>query len=162
MSTLRNCPSEFYFNCSNRINRCKVCCAGNGPTQGQLFYAPIDHALLKHPYEKDQKKVIRLRQAKQVEKDVAREIVRGTIRSGAALGDGDHHLLNGTIRLEVKDRGERKSWNLTWEEFQKGQKQGISTYAVSVKCPDGKTRTMYMMDHDLFTQFLALLKDEQS
>jgi hypothetical protein len=163
MNRLRNCPAEYYQNCKNQLSSCKICAAGYGPGSGKVFYQAIseDEALLKHPYEKDQGKSKRLKQAQGVERAVQREIIHGTIRSGAALGDGDHHLLKGTIRQEVKDRGSRKSWNLTWQEYEKGQRQGISVYAISIDCPDGRRRTMYMMESDLFTQFLALQKNDE-
>jgi hypothetical protein len=156
MNILRNCPTEYYHNCKNQLKQCKQCAAGSGPRSAKVLYEAMDPTDLNvHPYTKDDAKAKRLREAKQTERAVAREIVRGTIRSGAALGDGDHHLLKGSIRQEVKDRGPRKSWNLTWAEYDKGKRQGISVYAISVVCPDGKQRTMYMMEADLFTQLLA-------
>ena len=154
MTRLRNCPPDFYNNCKNANSACRQCAAGLGPPGGKVYYKPVDLDQPKHPYAPSYEKAKVVRRAQQVEKDIAKEIVKGTLRSGAALGDGDH-LLKGELRQEVKDRGARSSWNLTWTEYDKGRRQGIEVYAISVVCPDGKRRTMYMMEPDLFTAFLA-------
>lgn len=153
------CPPKFYDNCSNQLAKCRVCTAGAGSKK--LYYEPIledQEELLKHPLEVDYEKKQILRRAKHVEKTIERDIAKATRRSGAVNNDGDIHLLNDELRVEAKDRGERKSWNLTWNEYTKGVKQSIDIYAISVECPDGKRRTMYVMEESLFTDWLALAR----
>lgn len=154
--TFSNCPTDYYNNCRNQLIKCKQCVAGTG--NKLLFYESIDEGLPPHPYAKDQQKQRRQKRAKAVEESVLKDIAKGTVRSGAANGDGDIHLLNDELRVEVKDRGTRKSWNLTWEEYEKGLKQGIDIFAISVDCPDGKTRTIYMLEDQLFNDWLACVK----
>lgn len=149
---------EYYANCANKLKKCKACKAGAGFQR--LFYEPVEPGLDNHPYQVDEKRQKVQRRAKHVEESIVRDIAKGTIRSGAVNGDGDIHLLNDQLRIEAKDRGERKSWNLTWAEFTKGLKQGIDIYAISVDCPDGQRRTMYMMENQLFTDWLALVKQQ--
>lgn len=159
MTTFK-CPAQYYQNCSNQLIRCKSCVAGTGSRS--LYYDPIekDIGLDHHPHQKDSRRQQILRRAKDTEKKIERDIARGTVRSGAANGDGDIHLLKGELRVEAKDRGARKSWNLTWEEYSKGQRQGIDIYAISVECPDGKRRTFYMMEDQLFNEWLANVKQQ--
>ena len=153
----KNCPPAYYYNCLNQMSKCKSCTAGTG--NAKLWYEPEDTTLLNHPATKDVKRQAIQRRAKQVEQSIQRDIARGTVRSGAANGDGDIHLLKGELRVEAKDRGQRKSWNLTWDEFTKGIKQDIDIFAISVECPDGKRRTIYMMEDYLFNDWLALVKE---
>jgi hypothetical protein len=160
---LRNCPLEYYNNCANAGVKCRWCSAGNGPTSGQLFYIAVQPNPTEHPCKPSEAKKKILKRAKATEKNVEREIIRGTLRSGAALGDGDHLLL-GEIRQEVKDRGPRSSWNLTWPEYTKGCRQGIQAYAISILPPEGPRKTMYIMEENVFTALLAgiqALKNER-
>lgn len=154
-----NCPEEYYHNCQNQQKKCKACVAGNGKID--LFYKPINPELNLHPYKKDEFKQRTYKRATENEKRIEREIAKGTIRSGAMNNDGDLSLLQGELRVEVKDRGKRSSWNLTWSEFDKGRKQGIDIYAINVLCSDGKPRTIYMMEDHLFNEWLALIKQNQ-
>lgn len=153
------CPPNFYNNCDNQLSKCGACTAGHG--SHKLYYEPIKDTedLQNHPLVKDANRQQILRRAKSVEQSIQRDIAKGTVRSGAANGDGDIHLLKDELRVEAKDRGARKSWNLTWAEFTKGLKQGIDIYAISVECPDGRRRTLYMMEEQLFTEWLALIKE---
>lgn len=154
-----NCPEEYYFNCKNQLKKCKSCIAGHGSQQHH--YDPIDSELTPHPHTKDRKRQHTLKRAKETEKRIEKEIARGTIRSGALNGDGDLHLLKGLIRVEAKDRGPRASWNLTWKEFDKGRRQGVDVYAISIEGPDKRPRTLYMMEDHIFNEWLALIKSNQ-
>jgi hypothetical protein len=130
------------------------------PRAKTLHYDPINEEqhLATHPCEDRVRTNRRLqRQAKQTEKTVERQIAKQTLRSGAALGDGDLCVLE-DLRVEVKRRGSRKSWNLTWEELTKGKKQGIDVYAIEIETPLGTRQTVYMLEEGTFTDILARLK----
>lgn len=156
-----DCPEEYYNNCQNALYKCKNCRAGEYK-KGKLWYVPLETKpeLKKHPAEKSSFKQKRTQEAKYVEKRVKENIAKGTLRSGAARADGDIHLLNNSrkLRLEVKDRGRRNSWNLTYSEFLEGKRDRIDIYAISAECPDQRRRTFYMMEEEFFTDLLALLQ----
>lgn len=152
------CPDNYYDNCKNAITHCDHCLAG-GNKNGKLQYQPIDISLPDHPYTKDSAKQKRLREAKQVEKAIIDSVARATVRSGAANGDGDCHLLNGNLRVEIKDRGSKSSWNVTFAEYEKGKRQGIDIYSISVVCPDKVRRTMYVMEEDLYHELIGQLRE---
>jgi hypothetical protein len=154
---LKDCPTDYYNNCANQLIKCKQCVAGYGLKS--LYYEPLDEGLGKHPYGKSQEKQRRQKRAKDIEDSILKDIARGTVRSGAANGDGDIHLLKDNLRVEVKDRGSKKAWNLTWSEYIKGKQQAIDIFAISIDCPDGKTRTIYMLDDNLFNDWLASIKN---
>lgn len=148
---LKNCPPKYYDNCRNAQRRCRQCRAGGGKGSA-LFYDPIDPALAPHPAEeKDPVKSKRAQQGRRTEKDVEKRLVRRTSGSGARFGDGDLRQQAGDreLRIEHKDRGQRKSFNLTLDEYRKGQRQGIDVYAVTIEA-DGKQRTMYIMDEETY------------
>lgn len=164
-----NCPEAFYINCTSAPSKCRQCAAGSGGLHASMHYTP-EEDIGDHPHymrivaqrADSRAKSKRGRDAKQREAQAQQRIAKQTLRSGALLGDGDHLLLSGAgdIRQEFKDRGPRKSWNLTWEEFQKGKSQQIGVYAIEIECPDAQRRTLYMMEEGLFTEFLALVKAE--
>lgn len=150
------CPDEYYDNCANAITHCNHCVA-SGNKNGKLHYKPIEDGLPNHPYSKNSSKQKRLKEAKQVEKAIIDSVARATVRSGAANGDGDCHLLNGDLRVEIKDRGEKSSWNVTFAEYEKGKRQGIDIYSISVLCPDKVRRTMYMIEEELYHELISQL-----
>lgn len=155
---LNNCPTTYYRNCSNALKKCKVCRAGFGRLSGELFYLPKlqDKDLLDHPSTKPLKgtKQSIYRRSRQTEKNIEQSIAKATLRSGALNHDGDLLFLE-SLRVEVKDRGIRSSWNLTWKEFSKGKDQHIDIYAINIECPDGKKRVMYMLEEDLLSELLG-------
>lgn len=160
---MKNCPDEFYSQCANALKKCKVCAAGAGSNNCKVFYQSLTGENPQHPYKPDQQKQKRLKQAKQVEKKQLQGIAKATLRSGAALGNGDGELLSGTLRLETKDRGVKKSWNLTLPEYEKGQQQGIDIYGITITHPvTGKSLTMYMMEERIAGHLLALIQKEQT
>lgn len=159
---MRNCPDEYYKQCANALKKCKVCAAGSGSTSSKVLYKSTTGELLFHPHTPNIKKQKRLKEAKRVEDSQRIAIANSTIRSGALLGDGDTSLLRGTLRMETKDRGVRKSWNLTLEEYEKGKQQGIDIYGITIKHPEtGKQLTMYMIEERMAGLILALIKNQQ-
>lgn len=159
---MKNCPDDYYSQCVNALKKCGVCAAGGGNSNSKLFYKSITGELPDHLHKPDTKKQKRLQQAKKVESNQRRAIATSTLRSGAALGDGDTSLLEGTLRMETKDRGVRKSWNLTLQEYEKGQQQGIDVYGITINHPEtGKPLTMYMVEERMAGLLLALVKKEQ-
>lgn len=160
---MKNCPDEFYNQCANAQKKCKVCAAGTASNSSKVFYQSLTGDNSSHPYKPDQQKQKRLRQAKQVEQKQLQTIAKATLRSGAALGNGDGELLSGSLRLETKDRGVRRSWNLTLPEYEKGQRQGIDIYGITITHPvTGKNITMYMIEERLAGYLLALIQKEQT
>jgi hypothetical protein len=56
----------------------------------------------------------------------------------------------------------RKSWNLTLQEYEKGQRQGIDVYGITITHPEtGKPLTMFMIEERMAGLLLALVKKEQ-
>jgi hypothetical protein len=157
MTKLTNCPPDYYSNCSNAGTRCKLCRAGFASKKNKLLYQPIDDSIQPHPDDCIKPDLFKkrriLKKAKAHETTVAKQIISHTLRSGAAQHDGDLLAIS-SIKIECKQRGCRKSWNLTWDEYQKGQTQGIQVYAVTVTCPDGKPRTLYLLEQDLFGELI--------
>lgn len=142
----------------NAMKRCNSCRAGFGKGSADLFYIPREdnEDLYEHPCKaplKGTKQSIYKRAVK-TEKTIEHSIARSTLRSGAVNHDGDLLLLE-SLRVEVKDRGPRSSWNLTWKEFLKGKEQRIDVYAISIICPDNKRRVVYMLEEDLLSELLG-------
>lgn len=163
MHSMHNCPDRFYLNCSEAQVSCKVCAAGRGGPK--LKYKPIksedkEGDLLNHPWCKDKSKVNIQKRAKTTEKKQRENIARATIRSGALLGDGDTHLLNGKLKLETKDRGVKSSWCLSLSEYNKGLRQGIDIYGITITPPNphrGLKKTLYIIDENLLGIILHLI-----
>jgi hypothetical protein len=138
---------------------CKQCKVVNSKAKS-LLYDPIsiNGSLETHPYEARASRQRRVnKEAAHTERQLERRIAKSTLRSGAAFGDGDLHILQ-DMRVEVKRRGARKSWNLTWDEFCKGRRQRIDAFAIDIETPVGQRETIYMMDEPTFTHLLSLLK----
>ena len=160
---MKNCPDEFYNQCANAQKKCRVCAAGTGGNSCKVFYQSLTGDNPNHPYKPDQQKQKRLKQAKQVEQKQLQAIAKATLCSGAVLGNGDGELLSGNLRLETKDSGVRSSWNLTLPEYEKGQRQGIDIYGITITHPvTGKNHTMYIMEERLVGHLLALIQKEQA
>ena len=145
------------------MRECRKCVAGSGKVK--LFYEPRED-IGEHPAQNwaadklKRKKIVKRAQA--TEDRIARAIVRGTIRSGAFLGDGDHLIL-GEIRQEVKSRGVRKSWNVTLEEHDKGLKQGVEVWAIEIQRPDNNQHeTLYCCTESLFSTLLAAYQEAKN
>ncbi len=160
MHSMHNCPDRFYLNCSEAQVSCKVCAAGRGGPK--LKYKPIksedkEGDLVNHPWCKDKSKVNIQKRAKTTEKKQRENIARATIRSGALLGDGDTHLLNGKLKLETKDRGVKSSWCLSLSEYNKGLRQGIDIYGITITPPNSSPKTLYIIDENLLGIILHLI-----
>jgi len=160
---MRNCPDVFYNECANAIAKCRTCKAGEMSGRlGKLYYESLTGEHPVHPSQIDQNKRKRLKEAQTVEKNQRRAIADATLRSGAALGDGDTSLLGGELRLETKDRGVKRSWNLTLAEWEKGQRQRIDAYGITIEHPEtGKKLTLYMMSEAMFGMFLAYVQRDK-
>ena len=126
---MRNCPDQYYKNCKNALAKCKTCRAGWGSKGSKLYYDPIEESLDVHPAQtKDPQKSKRIKQARKWEKEEAQSMgAVPTQQSGALRHDGDAQIeINGQkTQIEYKDRGERKSFNLTLKEYKKGRQQGV-------------------------------------
>jgi hypothetical protein len=155
--SLKDCPEEYYVNCTNAGLHCRRCAAGYKGIK--LLYNPL-HDIGEHPWQPNLKgKKIQAR-AQKTERQVKEGIATATLRSGAACHDGDLKLV-GDLRVEVKDRGERASFNLTLTEFNKGVRQQIDVYAISIIRPDNKKReTIYMLSENLFGALVNLIKQD--
>lgn len=154
---LKNCAIEFYSNCAAATLKCKDCVAGSG--NKALYYEPYADLATPHPLANwkatlQAKKKVQ-QQAKQTEKRIAGSIARKTMRSGAANHDGDL-LVNEAVRVEIKRRGSRKSWNVTTTEYDKGIKQGIEVFAIEIQREDTlQPVTLYCCTEDFFSHLLA-------
>jgi hypothetical protein len=157
INRLANCEPRFYENCKNAHVKCKLCVAGSG--KQNLYYEPYtileeDHPATNWKDSKLEKQRI-LRRAKQTESNIARNIVQKTIRSGAANHDGDL-LIAQDVRVEVKRRGRRQSWNVTVKEYDKGLQQGIDVFAIEIERDDtGARQTLYCCTEDFFTSLVS-------
>lgn len=145
MHAIYNCPNRFYVNCSEVQVGCKICAAGMGGPK--LKYKPIksedeEGYLVNHPWCKDKSRVKIQRRAKRTEEKQRENIAHATIRSGALLGDGDTHLLKGKLKLETKDRGLKSSWCLSLSEYNKGLRQGIDIYGITITPPNNSPKTL--------------------
>lgn len=165
---LKCCPSDFYNKCANALSKCRECIAGFGKKGSKLWYVSrFDDDDQQHPWlsqerlkRVDQKKKI-VSESKRIERRQREQIAKATLRSGSLLGDGDAKILKGAFRLETKNRGERKSWNLTVEEYQKGRRQGVDIFGITIKEPStGKEKTMYLIDEHLLGIILASVKSD--
>jgi hypothetical protein len=137
---------------------CKNCKVIN-PRASKIEYVPrlTEQNLAIHPKEGRASRGRKVQKdATYTERQLEKRIAKTTLRSGAALGDGDLCLLD-EMRVEVKRRGARKSWNLTWDEYCKGKRQRIDAYAIDIETPTGQRETVYMMDEATFTQILSQL-----
>lgn len=103
------------------------------------------------------KKSRRVKKARKWEKDEASSVGgTPTQQSGAYRGDGDAKLdINGrTTQIEYKDRGQRKSFNLTLKEYQKGKRQGVEVFGIRIQDEDGNYKTVYILDDKLFKELV--------
>lgn len=165
---LKCCPSDFYNKCANALSKCRECKAGFGKKGSKLWYVSrFDDDDQEHPWYSEErlkrveKKKKIVSESKRVEQKQREQIAKATLRSGSLLGDGDAKILKGVFRLETKNRGERKSWNLTVEEYQKGKRQGVDIFGITIKEPStGKEKTMYLIDENLLGTILATVKSD--
>lgn len=151
----------FYRTCSNALMKCHKCRAGKGSSSDPLFYKPkenCDHPKKPHPAQhKDQKKSERIKEARKWENKEAKRIGKPTAKSGSVHGDGDcRSLINGReVKIEFKDRGKRKSFNLSLDEYKKGQAQGVEAYGIKIEDDQGKSRIVYLLDKELFEELTS-------
>jgi hypothetical protein len=173
-----NCPVDYYDNCVNALKKCNLCCAGEGNQLSKLYYVPIlnDECFKFHPQqeiinqrkreEKQQKAQKKLQRAspskrgyqqeniivKQLNTKVNRKInvIRKTAASGRLNKDGDHSLLNGLIRSDLKLRLNSESFTVSKEEYQKGLTQDINQWIIT-----NPLGTVYVLTEELYCELLA-------
>ena len=112
---------------------------------------------------KNTSKSQRIKQARKWEKKEAHSLGQPTQQSGSVQGDGDAKRYAGDreIRVELKDRGQRKSFNLSLEEYEKGKRQGVEAFGIKIKDDKGTSRTVYLVDKDLFKELTTNRKGEE-
>lgn len=168
MSSIKNCPARFYLNCSQAQIACKDCAAYKG--KGKLLYTPIDSSdkqgdLLNHPWHVNISKLKTLRRSRLTEKRQRQQVIKSvalpTIGSGNKLGDGDTKLLNGKLLLESKDRGNKSSWCLSLAEYNKGLRQNVSVFGITIHPPNSAPLTLYIIDDKLLSFILNLIQTDQ-
>lgn len=106
---------------------------------------------------KNTSKSQRIKQARKWEKKEAHSLGKPTQRSGSIQRDGDAKRYAGDreIRIELKDRGQRKSFNLSLEEYEKGKRQGVEAFGIKIKDDKGISQTVYLVDKDLFEELTS-------
>lgn len=154
---IKNCPPLYYTNCLPQ--NCYSCAAKTG--RGKLLYKPTED-IGEHPYDVKTKasnsKAIQ-KKAVATEKAVVNQLIRLTAGSGRINHDGDVKLDD--LRIEVKDRGVKKSFALTLTEFDKGLRQSIDAFAVSINRPDtGKREVVYMLTEQMFSELISLRRNQ--
>lgn len=154
------------MNCAFAAQKCSSCKAGSRPS-GRLLYAPtsiIGDAPLAsdHPaYGKDKQaydnKKRGMANETAIQSRLQKGLVRKTLASGAALGDGDLSISTpeGNLNIEAKHRGKSERWHLTRKEYEKGQRQSVDVYAVTSQDGQGKDQTMYVMDESTFIRLVG-------
>lgn len=142
---LKNCPDEFFDNCKNAFAKCVECSAGEGKTD-ILHYKPIQGKKENHPEfkrkkeeskskkksQKKQSEPYRKRTRKALQKeDKVRKKIEKTLASGRLNQDGDYQILRGKIQADHKARFNSSSFSLSYEEYQKGKKQGTNCWIIT-------------------------------
>lgn len=184
---MRNCPIDYYQDCSNANKKCKLCSAGKSlNASGNVYFEPIassDKTVHSHPHweivkelreaakeealteERVQKDTAYREKSRVVkaglksEKYIAERIVKATINSGAAHGDGDYSILDGLAQADHKLRTKTKNFNLKWEEYKKGTSTGTDHWLISVIDEHGNTHTVVSMTLKAYTKLLSLAKE---
>lgn len=183
---MRNCPIDYYQECSNANKKCKVCSAGNSlNASGYVYFEPTadsdkkkelhphwevvkelkeaakEEALTKKGEQRDssyKEKSSVVKAGLRSERYVAERIVKGTLNSGAVHGDGDFSILEGVAQADHKLRTKTKNFNLKWEEYRKGRATGTDHWLISVLDEQGNTHTIVSMTLEAYTRLLSLAK----
>lgn len=155
---LPNCPEPFYSNCSNALRRCRGCKAG--PTKKQvLHYAPIED-LGEHPATSRRNEYSRA--GRKAEKRTAQRIndaIAKTAASGSKHGDGDFLILD-SFRGDNKLRLTKSSISLSWQEYEKGRRQGISQWFLTVL--KDQPHRFVILTEESYIQLLALIQNNSN
>lgn len=183
---MRNCPIDYYQECSNANKKCKICSAGKAlNANGPVYFDPIttsnkeldshphweivkelkqaakEEALTKKTAQRDSSYKEKSRVVKaglKSERYVAERIIKGTVNSGALHRDGDFSVLDGLAQADHKLRTKTKNFNLKWEEYKKGVATGTDHWMVSVIDEYGSTHTVVTMTLEAYTRLLSLAK----
>jgi hypothetical protein len=135
---MRNCPDDFYLNCSEALIECYRCVAGLGNLSQRLRYKPIN-AQIEHPYTtapaklkvKDLNKSRQVKTALKREQAAVPELARATLASGRLRHDGDAVHLD-ALRVERKTRFKSRAVSVTSKELVKGKQQQINVFEIDL------------------------------
>jgi len=168
---LPRCPEEFYKSCSRAPFSCDRCSAGHGRPGGAVLFKDKNNALTvrHHPHhiqlliDKETNKAARVvdkTKSRQVKAGYANEkqLLKATVRSGAAYQDGDLTALDNSIRIDSKRRHNTESFTVSAAEYKKGKTQGITTWMITVG-PDANTTTMVCMELETYQLILTLAQE---
>lgn len=170
----KNCPEEYFDNCRNAYIKCKDCAAGEGITN-LLYYVPLHGEKKDHPVAKEQAEVKRQeqyqkkkekatktkaksKQSKQAfrkEREVKDDIIKQTVRSGAAFGDGDYQILDGHFQGDHKWHSKSKSFSLSHSEYTKGKKQGTDSWMIT----NSEDETVVVLTKEAYSKLISLAKE---
>jgi hypothetical protein len=131
---MKNCPPDFYNNCSNSIFKCNYCRAGKGKYNNQLYYNPIVNNNLEHPALKITKNRTKSKESKlgrKEEQKIVQSLIKQTINSGSIFNDGDISV--GDIKLDSKKRMNSVSFTITKAEYTKGISQNLDGWIITNK-----------------------------
>jgi hypothetical protein len=161
---MKNCPINFYNNCSNAMLMCHKCAAGNC-RRTTLFYTPKEdigeHPItFKKEVEKPKKDLAKSRLVKKALKGEQKQIdkinsqipgtARATLASGRVRHDGD--ALHLDLRVERKHRKYYRSVTVSATELAKGRKDAIDVFEIFL---EDAGRTYYVMPEDTYINLLS-------
>lgn len=85
---------------------------------------------------------------KQVNKQIS--VIKATVASGRINHDGDHTLLEGSIRSDSKLRTNTHAFSVSKEEYEKGLEQNINQWVITTLAG-----TCYVLTESLYTELIA-------
>lgn len=163
---LKNCPIEFYNNCTQAMLQCHRCSAGN-PRATALRYEPTvdlgQHPITVKPTSteltptKDIAKSVQVRKAlkgerrqiDRVNRAVGHTAAQATKGSGRVNHDGDAAHLG--FKVERKHRFNSGSVTVTKQELTKGALQGIDIFEIYL-AQSGETH--YVLTEAVYLEFI--------
>lgn len=162
--------------CLNATISCDRCSAGTGAAQSSVQYRPNSHcpftyrdhpqvqhlaeqrtnARLERSAKRDRVKSKQVKQGLRAEKEVARKVIKQTVKSGAAFNDGDYQSLDGLLQGDHKLRHRTKNFAVSWEEYTQGRRSGTNQWLITVTGDDNKQHTLVCLTMDAYTKLLQL------
>lgn len=175
---INQCPEDWFLTCKNSNLKCTNCGAANNSSK-PVLYKPTHSGVCEgrkvsnHPTTlvqqqlvnknkpiKDQVKSKQVKQGFKQEKVLAdsfNETIKQSLQSGALLGDGDLHALEGLVKVDSKLRIKKQSFSVTWTEYEKGISQDINAWAITIN-KNQKDHTCVFMTQELFCQLIGMAK----
>jgi hypothetical protein len=165
---MRNCPEEFYRNCSQQLTSCHVCCAGMGTVKHPHQYQPLSsNPDLLHPYtppakvaKKKPKNLVKSKEVKialKREKSSVASLARSTLGSGRFRHDGDAIHLD-ALRVERKTRFKSRAVSVTSVELVKGKQQQIDVFEIDLPlCRE----TYYVLTEQTYQDLIKYVYNER-